>query len=89
MDDLLSQFEALLNRYIRATEIHQSARSADGIRDARRFLSNEAIELCDFLIEHGPTVTFVATPPDSGHAFDPHANYVKVKGGWERKDAPK
>jgi len=95
MDDLLSQFEQLRRRYVRATEMHQSARTADGIRDARRFLSNEAIELCDFLIEHAATVTFgqqpaqrdaaeSATPtitPDLGYRWDAERrNWFPITG---------
>jgi len=92
MDDLLSQFEARLNDYERVKQWRESRTTYEEQKDADVTLLIVALDLCNFLIEHDATVTFpahrdAATPTATAetHGFDPTANFVKVKGGWDKR----
>lgn len=58
---------------------------------ARRAASDEAARLnklgddFDALLDIISTLQQPEPPFEAAATFDPHANYVKVKGGWERR----
>ncbi len=86
MDDLLSQFEKLLDDCRYADKMLNNTEISAEEAHWRQVLNISAVELYDFLIEHGPTVTFTApAEPSAAATFDPHKNFVKVKGGWDKR----
>lgn len=64
MTDLLDEFEQLLAYYERYRDEHTYPEGW-----------NAATAVCDFLLEHGPTVTFQA-PTDKGFVRDADGNYI-------------
>lgn len=65
MNDLVDQFEALLKEFQEADNAYNSTDRPDG---AWGDLTAAAMELCFFLVDNGPTVTFDAPAEPSAAA---------------------
>lgn len=96
MDNLLDKFAQLLGAYSQAADDEIQAIEDDdfeAIRDANDDRSEAAKELADFLLEHGPMVTFTDAAPEPTIAPDLYtpmcprcavdrqqSNFMKFKG---------
>jgi len=84
MNDLVDQFEALLGEYERVKQWRLSRTTYEEGKDADVTLYIVARDLCDFLLEHGPTVTFAATSvPDA--TFDSDYEWDDERKNWHKK----